>query len=654
MEEPLRPEDPRWIGGYRLLRRLGAGGMGRVYLARSERGRTVAVKLIHGELSATPEFRLRFRQEIEAARRVGGQWTAPVLDADPEAATPWVATGYVAGPSLHDVVTDPAYGALPERSVRILANGLTQALSDIHGAGLVHRDLKPSNVLVTLDGPRVIDFGIAHALETVAGDVVTRTGAVIGSPGFMSPEQVRGQRVTTASDVFCLGAVLAFAATGRMPFGDNASGVHALLFRVAQEEPDLEGLPPGPLRDLITDCLTKDAALRPTVPQLLDRTRDDTDASGAWLPGALTAHLGQRAVRLLETETPDDTQVGAVPWTPTMADPSTPPPVSPAPGAYAAAFPTQQAGRFGPVVPPAQHGPAVPAHPHAPPPPARTSTLRAVSPRRLSTALVLLLSVVMLVTVVNLNQEFSHFRKLDQVAESTDAGSGANSQDDSSDANSQDDGSDENSQDDDSNADSQDEISDGNSQDEIENWDDTPNWLLYVSALTFAITVVLWLFWFRRVRANAEVFDPTGHRLGRGWAIGAWFVPIAHLWIPKQISNDIWKASTPPAATGRRRRAAGVPRGVLHGWWALWAGQTATLYLSTTWKTSTEAETVAQARFITVVSFAGEVLALASAVLAVVMVQTLTSMQERRIASLSDAATPYDTPTPAPTPTPRS
>ncbi|MGW3461170.1 serine/threonine-protein kinase, partial [Streptomyces olivaceoviridis] len=163
--EKLGPGDPQEIGAYRLLARLGAGGMGHVYLARSDRGRTVAVKLVREELAAQEEFRARFRQEVRAARRVGGYWTAPVLDADTEAAVPWVATGYVAGPSLQRVVGHD-HGALPERSVRILAAGLAHALKDIHAAGIVHRDLKPSNVLVTIDGPRVIDFGIARARET--------------------------------------------------------------------------------------------------------------------------------------------------------------------------------------------------------------------------------------------------------------------------------------------------------------------------------------------------------------------------------------------------------------------------------------------------------------------------------------------------------
>ncbi|MFF8729033.1 serine/threonine-protein kinase [Streptomyces sp. NPDC015171] len=308
--EKLGPGDPQQIGSYRLLARLGAGGMGHVYLARSDRGRTVAVKLVRRELAEQEEFRARFRQEVRAARRVGGYWTAPVLGADPEAAVPWVATGYVAGPSLHQVVGQD-HGALPERSVRILAAGLAHALKDIHAAGIVHRDLKPSNVLVTIDGPRVIDFGIARALETTAagGEGLTRTGSLVGSPGFMAPEQVRGDRITPACDVFCLGSVLAYAATGALPFGNADSGAHALMFRIAQEEPDLTGVPEG-MADLVRDCLRKDPAARPSLDTILERTGvEDTVAEGRsrdpWLPGSLVAQLGRHAVQLLEVENPE-------------------------------------------------------------------------------------------------------------------------------------------------------------------------------------------------------------------------------------------------------------------------------------------------------------------------------------------------------------
>ncbi|MGW3357978.1 serine/threonine-protein kinase [Streptomyces bungoensis] len=344
--EKLGPGEPHRIGAYRLLARLGAGGMGEVYLARSDRGRTVAVKLVREELAAQEEFRARFRHEVQAAQRVGGHWTAPVLDADTEAAVPWVATGYVAGPSLQQVVGHD-HGALPERSVRILAAGLAHALQDIHAAGIVHRDLKPSNVLVTIDGPRVIDFGIARAMETLAGDGLTRTGSLVGSPGFMAPEQVRGDRITPACDVFCLGSVLAYAATGVLPFGGANSGVHALMFRIAQEEPDLAGVPEG-IADLVRDCLRKDPAARPSLDRILELTgAEDTVAGGRsrdpWLPGALVAQLGRHAVRLLEVENPSEGATDPGPGASPGAD-GTGPGGADAPPAGAGAAGAEEAG----------------------------------------------------------------------------------------------------------------------------------------------------------------------------------------------------------------------------------------------------------------------------------------------------------------------
>ncbi|QGV78231.1 serine/threonine-protein kinase [Streptomyces ficellus] len=360
--EPISAEDPAWIGPYRLLGLLGEGGMGRVYLARSEGGRTVAVKLILRQLAQDGEFRQRFAQEVSAARRVGGRWTAPVLDADTGAAVPWVATGYIPGPSLSEVVGKD-HGPLPETSVRALASGLSQALEAIHSVGLVHRDLKPSNILVTVDGPRVIDFGIARALDaqSASGDVRTRTGAVVGSPGFMSPEQVLGQGITPASDVFCLGAVLAYAATGRTPFGGAESGVHSLLYRIVQEEPDLEGVPPR-LAGLVRACLMKDPAGRPSVAELIEATRD-SEPAGAWLPGALLAELGQRAARLLDAELPapahapvpqqrPQPQPVGLPYGPTAFQ--TPPPVPQPHHGYPYAQPTHPTGPYPPApAPPA-------------------------------------------------------------------------------------------------------------------------------------------------------------------------------------------------------------------------------------------------------------------------------------------------------------
>ncbi|MFJ8882531.1 serine/threonine-protein kinase [Streptomyces sp. NPDC102402] len=339
--EKLGSGDPRRIGSYRLLGRLGAGGMGQVFLARSDRGRTVAIKLVRPDLAEQQHFRDRFRAEVQAARRVGGSWTAPVLDAGVDAAVPWVATGYVAGPSLHRVVSGSpgapvtgsgAYGPLPERSVRILGAGLAGALQDIHGAGLIHRDLKPSNVLLTIDGPRVIDFGIARALDTVTDGGLTRTGAMIGSPGFMAPEQVRGERVTTACDVFCLGSVLAYAATGRLPFGAADGGAHVLMFRIAQEDPDLTGVPVD-LVELIQDCLAKAPDARPSTDTVLERL-GDTDTAEPWLPGALIAELGRHAVGLLDSEDPEERAPehpeGGAPGTGTRQARSAPLPPAPA------------------------------------------------------------------------------------------------------------------------------------------------------------------------------------------------------------------------------------------------------------------------------------------------------------------------------------
>lgn len=324
--EPLDPADPHRIGPYRLLSRLGAGGTGQVYLARSDRGRTVAVKLVHPDLALREEFRVRFRQQVAAARRVGGDWTAPLLDADTETRVPWFATGYVAGPSLRQAVARD-FGPLPPRTVRILATGLAYALRDIHRAGLIHRDLKPSNVLLTLDGPRVIDLGIARAPDGLdaldgldeldrggpdaaygPGQGLARPGVLVGSPGFMAPEQVRGEPVTPACDVFRMGAVLAFAATGRPPFGDTEQpgGAGGLLLRVAEAEADLAGVN-ADLLDLVRACLLKDPAARPTSAEVSARVgAADTVADGRalepWLPTPLVALLGRHAVALLDRE----------------------------------------------------------------------------------------------------------------------------------------------------------------------------------------------------------------------------------------------------------------------------------------------------------------------------------------------------------------
>ncbi|MFJ8159979.1 MDR family MFS transporter [Streptomyces sp. NPDC096136] len=357
--DQLIAADPTHIGPYRLIARLGEGGMGLVYLGRSEGGRTVAVKVVQAEHAGHPEFRRRFAREVAAARRVGGDWTAAVLDADPGAAVPWVATQYIPGPDLRTVVAED-FGPLPEYSVHTLANRLAFALRAVHGAGLIHRDLKPSNVLVTVDGPRVIDFGIARAMDSLTGDSLhTRTGMLIGSPGFMSPEQVRGRELTPASDVFCLGAVLVYASTGRLLFGAADSGLNAHLFRVAEEEPDLTGVPEQ-LAGLVRACLEKDPAARPTPQEIADRTA--VERAGEWLPGTVLAQLGRRAARLLdwapetpavEPPAPPDPRVPSVPRQ-HQPVPAPPPPYAPTAPAAARSDPARG---FGPV-------PDDPAAPH--------------------------------------------------------------------------------------------------------------------------------------------------------------------------------------------------------------------------------------------------------------------------------------------------
>ncbi|WP_210637329.1 serine/threonine-protein kinase [Streptomyces sp. GESEQ-13] len=297
---PLDTDEPTVVGPYRLLGRLGSGGMGRVYLGRSAGGRTVAVKIVHPHFALDEEFRARFRREVDAARRVGGAWTAPVLDADPDARVPWVATAYAAGPSLTAAVTE--LGPLPDHTVRTLGAGLAEALAAVHGLGLVHRDVKPSNVLLTLDGPLLIDFGIARATDGTAS--LTSTGVSIGSPGYMSPEQILGKGVTGAADVFSLGAVLAYAATGAPPFPGDSSA--ALLYRVVHEPPELEGLTGG-LHEVTEACLDKDPTSRPSPADITRRLAGEGGAarlvSGGWLPGALVEQVSRAAVNLLNLET---------------------------------------------------------------------------------------------------------------------------------------------------------------------------------------------------------------------------------------------------------------------------------------------------------------------------------------------------------------
>jgi serine/threonine protein kinase len=253
--EPLSASDPQAVGEFQLRARLGSGGMGRVFLGYSRAGRAVAVKVIHPELARDPEFRHRFSREVAAARMVSGMYTAPVVASGVDADPPWLATAYVPGPSLSDVVN--RYGPLPEPATWRLGAGLAEALGAVHACGLVHRDLKPANVLLAPDGPHVIDFGISRACD---GTSVTATGSVVGTPGYMSPEQAEGAQVGPASDVFSLGCVLAYAATGNAPFGTGSAA--SVLYRVVTAQPDLTPVAPR-LRDVITACIAKDPAQRP-------------------------------------------------------------------------------------------------------------------------------------------------------------------------------------------------------------------------------------------------------------------------------------------------------------------------------------------------------------------------------------------------------
>ena len=262
----LRREDPRVVGSFRLHRRLGAGGMGVVYLGSDRRGQRVALKVIRPDLAEDQEFRSRFAREVSAARRIRGGCTARLVAADLEAERPWFATQYVPGPSLHDKVAEE--GPLTASQIAAVGAALSEGLVAVHEAGVVHRDLKPSNILLSPKGPRIIDFGIAWA---TGASTLTHVGTAVGSPGFLAPEQVRGAAVTPATDVFALGATLAYAATADSPFGHGSSEV--MLYRVVHEEPHLLGVPDA-LAPLVRACLAKDPEDRPTTLQLSMRLKE--------------------------------------------------------------------------------------------------------------------------------------------------------------------------------------------------------------------------------------------------------------------------------------------------------------------------------------------------------------------------------------------
>ncbi|MFJ8563831.1 serine/threonine-protein kinase [Streptomyces sp. NPDC093514] len=364
--QPLKADDPAVVGGYRLAAVLGAGGMGKVYLSYTPGGRPIAIKVIRPEFSEDPEFRRRFQQEVRAAERVQGLYTAPVIDSDTEGPQPWLATAYVPGPSLAHAVA--RHGALPVRSVLLLTVGVAEALHVIHGAGIVHRDLKPANVLLASDGPRVIDFGIARAADSTA---LTSTGVSVGTPAFMAPEQASAGTVTPATDVFALGQIAAFTAIGASVFGDGPS--HAVLYRIVHEDPDLSALPEE-LRPVVTRCLSRDPADRPTLTEVIELCNAASETplrqGEDWLPQAVAGSITERLQLPAPAPTPPP-QPTAAP-TPTEVAPQSPAPGAPAVPAAApgylptdvAAAPTQAARAHG-----AQGAPgAVPPGYPTPPP----------------------------------------------------------------------------------------------------------------------------------------------------------------------------------------------------------------------------------------------------------------------------------------------
>ncbi|WKX71364.1 serine/threonine-protein kinase [Streptomyces sp. XD-27] len=352
---PLAPDDPRSVAGYQIRAKLGAGGMGKVYLSYTPGGRAVAIKVIRPDFAQDPEFRRRFTQEVEAAQRVQGLFTAPVIDRDTDGPNPWLATAYIPGPSLHAAVAE--FGPLPVPTVVLLVAGMAEALQVIHGAGIVHRDLKPANVLLASDGPRVIDFGIARAADATS---LTASGVTVGSPAFMAPEQASGTGCSPATDVFALGQVAAYAATGTPPFGEGTST--AVLYRIVHEEPDLSRVP-HELRELVSRCLAKAPEDRPGIAEIIAMCSAASAQTSLrrpedWVPGAVAADITRRTNAPVPQPPPSTAPVGPTPTAPDIAPPpaghATPPAAVPSTAVPLTAVPSTavpstaaQPGAFG-------------------------------------------------------------------------------------------------------------------------------------------------------------------------------------------------------------------------------------------------------------------------------------------------------------------
>ncbi|MFD8531643.1 protein kinase [Streptosporangium canum] len=483
MTDPLRDGDPAHIGSYRLHARLGKGGMGEVFLGRSPGGRLVAVKVVRPELADNSDFRRRFASEVDAARKVGGFYTAQVVDADTDAARPWLATAYIPGPSLHQAVDE--HGPLPLESAAVLGAGLAEGLAAVHACGMVHRDLKPGNVILAEDGPRLIDFGIARALDATSH---TQTSTVLGTAAFMSPEQAMAREVGPPSDVFSLGCLLAFTMTGRSPFGTGP--VHAVVFRVVHADPDLQEVP-APLAALVAACLAKDPAARPSLEQVLNQlTTLASPDQGRWLPEALTQVIADRRTLALTA----------------LHDPATA---------------TDGGGPRTMAPPPPGH-----ANPSRAPQPLLVNERRHMRGRDplhsasgYQIAAYVLLALFALVSVSTVVYQF-YFADEARRWHSME---------------------------------SYDEIgADGK--------------IMLVAQIVSGLGLTAcWLLWFFRVRVVAERLAPGRLRYRPSMAVYGWFIPIANLWLPKQIADDIWHASSPPGRGGTT-----APAGLLHTWWALW------------------------------------------------------------------------------------